>query len=416
MWIPAVLLWMLNFSYLCSGQDYKNYYQAGDMVTEAPTQSDDQSSLEAVTSVDQLLQLFYPEYSLIQQCMRKKSWPASSSSSSSFPSSSFPPSSASPSARSNDDGLWVQMREEGLYRMDGTLAVILEEMQRTSCQPREVCVEVAKEYPESTSQLYLPRCVALHRCGGCCGNEAFYCTNTSYALVNKTLMELSPPRMDRTVAMVTFVNHTSCECLSKRPLHSIIRRAATDHLCSPPELPCAAGSLWDPVNCVCLSADTISFSQRQTEALDSGLLALCGPNRVLEESTCECVCQNGRREASCEPGWKLDHNTCECQCQGQGGGRPCPAGQRWDDDLCGCVCDVACPRNQPLNPDTCLCQCRESPQTCLRQGKRFNPNTCSCYRLPCRNPRRACQNGFYYSSQVCQCIPEYMKWNYQTRK
>ena len=66
-------------------------------------------------------------------------------------------------------------------------SVILEEIQRTSCQPREVCVEVAKEYPESTSQFYLPRCVALHRCGGCCTNEAFYCTNTSYSLVNKTV-------------------------------------------------------------------------------------------------------------------------------------------------------------------------------------------------------------------------------------
>uniref|UniRef100_A0A3Q4GE20 Platelet-derived growth factor (PDGF) family profile domain-containing protein n=1 Tax=Neolamprologus brichardi TaxID=32507 RepID=A0A3Q4GE20_NEOBR len=66
-------------------------------------------------------------------------------------------------------------------------SVILEEIQRTSCQPREVCIEVAKEYPESTSQFYLPHCVALHRCGGCCNNEAFYCTNTSYALVNKTV-------------------------------------------------------------------------------------------------------------------------------------------------------------------------------------------------------------------------------------
>lgn len=65
--------------------------------------------------------------------------------------------------------------------------VILEEIQRTSCQPREVCVEVAKEYPEPTSQFYLPRCVALHRCGGCCTNEAFYCTNTSHTLINKTV-------------------------------------------------------------------------------------------------------------------------------------------------------------------------------------------------------------------------------------
>lgn len=66
-------------------------------------------------------------------------------------------------------------------------SVILEEIQRTSCQPREVCVEVTKEYPESNSQFYLPRCVALHRCGGCCNNEAYYCANTSHALINKTV-------------------------------------------------------------------------------------------------------------------------------------------------------------------------------------------------------------------------------------
>lgn len=60
-------------------------------------------------------------------------------------------------------------------------------MQRTSCQPREVCVEVAEEYPEYTSPYYLPRCVALHRCGGCCNTESFYCSNTSYTLVNKTV-------------------------------------------------------------------------------------------------------------------------------------------------------------------------------------------------------------------------------------
>lgn len=107
-------------------------------------------------------------------------------------------------------------------------------------------------------------------------------------------MELSHPRMDRSVVMVTFVNHTSCECLSKRPLHSIIRRAATDHLwvrvtcagiykhlwvsvlrfmdswclcvrrCSPPDIPCASGSLWDPVNCMCVSTNVINYSERET--------------------------------------------------------------------------------------------------------------------------------------------------------
>ncbi|CAN9497491.1 unnamed protein product [Ophioblennius macclurei] len=408
MWIPAVLLWMLKICELSSGQDFSDYFQARDMGTQVPELSDTQPSLDSVTSVDQLLQLLYPEYSLMQHCMRRKALHGSSSSSPFFASSS-----TSPLTGASSQDLWGQFREEALYKVDGTLEVILEEIQRTSCQPREVCVEVAKEYPESTSLFYLPRCMALHRCGGCCNNEAFYCANTSYALVNKTLMQLSPPRMDRSVITMAFINHTSCECLSRRPLHSIIRRAATDHLCSPPEVPCDSGSWWDPVNCLCVSADSVKYSVREAGALDVDLLALCGPNRVLEESTCECVCQNGLTEASCDPGWKLDHNTCECQCEGRAEGTACPMGQRWDGELCGCVCAADCPGNQPLNPDTCLCECRESPQSCLRQGRRFNANTCSCYRLPCRKPRRRCEPGFYYSHQVCQCIPDFMRpeWN-----
>ncbi|XP_010780102.1 vascular endothelial growth factor C-like isoform X2 [Notothenia coriiceps] len=394
MWIPALLIWILNSSYLCAAQDYPDYSTIGDMGTEAPELSDDQPSLESVTSVDQLLQLLYPEYNLLQHCLRKKSWPSSSS---------FP-SSASPLVHSDLEDLWGQPREEALFKEDRTFSIILEEMRRTSCQPREVCVEVAKEYPGSTSQFFLPRCVALYRCGGCCNNEAFYCTNISHALVNKTLIELSPPRMERSVVMVTFVNHTSCDCISKRPLHSIIRRAATDHLCSPPEVPCASGSLWDSVNCLCVSRDAINYSERETEALDSGLLALCGPNRVLHKSSCECVCHNGLTEDSCDPGWKLSHNTCECQCEGQGEGKWCPAGQRWDEELCGCVCAAECPRNQPLNPDTCLCQCRESGPSCMLQGKKFIPNSCSCYKWPCRKPQPVCQAGNYYSDKVCQCI------------
>lgn len=53
-----------------------------------------------------------------------------------------------------------------------------------------------------------------------------------------------------------------------------------------------------------------------TDLQHPGLLALCGPNKVMDESTCECVCQNGLTEHSCDPGWKLDHDTCK----GWGGG------------------------------------------------------------------------------------------------
>lgn len=83
-------------------------------IFQTPELSDDQPILEAVTSLDQLLQLLYPEYSLLQHCLRKKSWRLSSV----FP--SFPDSSAS-AFHSTDDDLWGQPREEPLYKMDGTL-------------------------------------------------------------------------------------------------------------------------------------------------------------------------------------------------------------------------------------------------------------------------------------------------------
>lgn len=76
--------------------------------------SDDQPSLDTVTSMDQLLQLLYPEYSLLQHCLRKKLWPASSS-------PSFSSTAASPSVYSSDEDLWGQPREEALYKVDETL-------------------------------------------------------------------------------------------------------------------------------------------------------------------------------------------------------------------------------------------------------------------------------------------------------
>uniref|UniRef100_A0A8C5FGA2 Platelet-derived growth factor (PDGF) family profile domain-containing protein n=1 Tax=Gadus morhua TaxID=8049 RepID=A0A8C5FGA2_GADMO len=253
--------------------------------------------------------------------------------------------------------------------------LVLEELQRTACRPREVCVEVSKEAPEPSSRQYLPRCVALHRCGGCCHHEGVACTNTSHHLLS--------PLMERLVVTVTFVNHTSCECVSKRPLRAVIRRHAIT-------------VTWGMgVHCVCVCVCVCAFAP--------GPLALCGPRRALDDASCECVCRNGLTDSSCEPGWRLDHDTCES-------GSPRTAPSR---TLCGCVCAARCPGDQPLNPDTCLCQCRESPQSCLRQGKRFNTHTCSCYRLPCRKSKRGCPRGFYYSSQVCQCIPTYMRpaWN-----
>lgn len=79
--------------------------------------SDDRPSLETVTSVDQLLELLYPEYGSLQQCLRRKTFGSPFSSSY----LSFPAPSASPLVHSDDEDLWGQTRKEAQFKMDGTL-------------------------------------------------------------------------------------------------------------------------------------------------------------------------------------------------------------------------------------------------------------------------------------------------------
>ncbi|CAI9552806.1 unnamed protein product, partial [Staurois parvus] len=99
--------------------------------------------------------------------------------------------------------------------------------------PREVCVDVGKEFGAPTNTFFKPPCVALYRCGGCCNSEGLHCMNTSSSYVSKTLFEITVPLSQGPVKPVTisFANHTSCRCMSKldvyRQVHSIIRRSLT---------------------------------------------------------------------------------------------------------------------------------------------------------------------------------------------
>ena len=47
------------------------------------------------------------------------------------------------------------------------------------CQPRELLVEILQEYPEEVEHIFIPSCVVLTRCAGCCNDEIMQCTPTS---------------------------------------------------------------------------------------------------------------------------------------------------------------------------------------------------------------------------------------------
>lgn len=66
-------------------------------------------------------------------------------------------------------------------------AGIESEWRKTQCMPREVCVDVGREFGAPTNIFYKPPCVSVYRCGGCCHSEDKQCRNISTGYVSKTV-------------------------------------------------------------------------------------------------------------------------------------------------------------------------------------------------------------------------------------
>ena len=71
------------------------------------------------------------------------------------------------------------------------------EWRKTQCMPREVCIDVGKEFGAATNTFFKPPCVSVYRCGGCCNSEGQQCMNTSTSYLSKTVgvrLRHGPPR------------------------------------------------------------------------------------------------------------------------------------------------------------------------------------------------------------------------------
>lgn len=73
--------------------------------------------------------------------------------------------------------------EEGLRRLGQRLTLFVPSSEmpyiqlysRSSCQPREVLVNILKKHPQETAHFFKPSCVVLRRCAGCCNDDSLKC-------------------------------------------------------------------------------------------------------------------------------------------------------------------------------------------------------------------------------------------------
>uniref|UniRef100_A0A673BP81 Platelet-derived growth factor (PDGF) family profile domain-containing protein n=1 Tax=Sphaeramia orbicularis TaxID=375764 RepID=A0A673BP81_9TELE len=81
---------------------------------------------------------------------------------------------------------------------------LIEVMEGSNCQPMKQLVDVEQEFPEEVRYIYIPACVPLWRCSGCCMDDSLECHP---ALERNVTLQV----MHRDVEL-TFVQHHKCEC------------------------------------------------------------------------------------------------------------------------------------------------------------------------------------------------------------
>ncbi|XP_039507208.1 vascular endothelial growth factor A-A isoform X4 [Rhinichthys klamathensis goyatoka] len=90
----------------------------------------------------------------------------------------------------------------------------LDVYKKSACKTRELLVDIIQEYPDEIEHTYIPSCVVLMRCAGCCNDEALECVPTETRNVTMEVLRVKQ-RVSQHNFQMSFTEHTKCECRPK---------------------------------------------------------------------------------------------------------------------------------------------------------------------------------------------------------
>ncbi|XP_077367195.1 vascular endothelial growth factor Ab isoform X2 [Festucalex cinctus] len=145
---------------------------------------------------------------------------------------------------------------------------LMEVYNKSLCKPRELLVEILQEYPEEVEHIFIPSCVVLTRCAGCCNDETLQCMPTSSYNVTMEIKRIKTQRQQNDIFM-SFTEHSACECRLKKEVKEL-----RENICKPCSERRKHLFVQDPQTCRCSCKHTDEFCKdRQLE---------------LNERTCRC--------------------------------------------------------------------------------------------------------------------------------
>ncbi|XP_010880656.1 vascular endothelial growth factor Ab isoform X4 [Esox lucius] len=138
--------------------------------------------------------------------------------------------------------------KEGGSAHEGVIS-FMEVYNKSICRPRELLVDIIKEYPAEVEHLYIPSCVVLMRCAGCCNDESQECMPTSTHNITMEIKRYNPKKIQSNIFM-SFTEHSACDCSLKKEA-----KEQRQNQC----LPCCDGCserrrrlfIQDPLTCQC---------------------------------------------------------------------------------------------------------------------------------------------------------------------